>query len=131
MQIWVRAALVIGLALGGVPHVYCSCGCAAARQRSASPACRACCGGHARQMPEKSRPCRCRTCDVVKAVAADSSTSVPALEPTWRVFPAPTAASVQLVPIALANAASRAELPGPSFAPSGCALSLLLGRLLL
>lgn len=131
MNVVLRVTLLMGLVLGGFPHVFCRCGCAdAAAEPVAPPACHACCGGLAQPESEKPKPCRCRTCEVVKAVADSPSTSVPALHVTWQVPPAAAAASVRLVSADSPESFDPAKLCGP-FAHLGCALTVFLGRLLL
>ena len=130
MRVLLQVALVVGLALGGLPHTFCLCGCADASQPTTASAGHDCCSGHADPTPDKPETCRCGTCEVVKAVAAGSQTSVPSLDLTSRVCPTAVVLSVRLVPADLPGEFSPAE-PLGRIARSGCALPILLGHLLL
>ena len=130
MRLWLTITLVVCLALGALPHAFCSCGCAEESRPAASPACQACGEGHAQPVPDKPEPCQCRTCEVVKAVAAGSQMPVPASDLTSRVPPTAAAQSVQSASADFPGDFSPAEPPGRSVR-LGCALTVFLGHLLL
>ncbi len=130
MRVWLQVAMVVGLALGGLPHAFCLCGCAEASRPATASAGHDCCNGHAGPTPDKPEPCRCGTCDLVKAVAAGSHASVPSLDLTSRVSRTGVALSVRLIPADSPGEFSPAE-PLGRIARSGCALPILLGHLLL
>jgi hypothetical protein len=130
MKTCLPVTLVAGLVLGCFPHAFCHCGCAQERSHHAPTAVHPCCRGHADPSPAKPEPCRCRMCEVVKAVPAGPQTSAPSSDLTWRVLPTAVAPSVW---------SAAAEVP-QDFSPAdrfaryahlGCALTVLLGRLLL
>ena len=130
MKVWLTIVLIVGLALGGLPHVLCSCPCADPSPAAAAPAGHGCCSGPTDPSPGKSDPCQCRTCDLVKAVATGPQTSVPSLDLTSRVPPTAVALSVRLVPADSPEDFRSAE-PLGRLARSGGALPILLGHLLL
>lgn len=130
MKVWLNIVLVIGLALGRFPHAFCLCGCAKAPEPKAAPACPHCAEGRGDRAPEKPEPCQCAICDVVKAVPSEPQATVPAPEPSGRIFLSAVSPSVQLALAPLTGGLGQAETSG-SYLPSGCALTILLGHLLL
>jgi hypothetical protein len=130
------------LAISGVPHALCACGCSwIGRSRSdtargARPAGCPHCGGHQTQddgeevPPGGPQPCDCGSCDVrVAVVPRSAASSALAWSDTWqRVIDVP----LSLPAVAVAPISPRARAPAfPPFALPVRALPILLGHLLL
>lgn len=130
MYSWLKSSLILGMVLSGFPHVACDCGCAAPDREQSVSACPHCAAGRARTEPERPRPCQCRQCESVSAVPAGSPVTAPSLESSRCIFAAPVGLSVRVFSAKAAEEAGRAEPIGPPL-PSLCALSILLGHLLL
>jgi hypothetical protein len=136
MRICATFAVVIGLVLGGFPHAFCNCGCAGkaadsqAGDERALPACPHCCPGDSAPTQDRPHPCKCATCETVKAAFVGSPVNVPPPDSGWRAEMRPAALCV--APLA-SFALGQGSRGGPTCTslPSGCALPILLESLLL
>jgi hypothetical protein len=136
MRNWTIFAVLIGLVLGGFPHAFCGCGCAGvtpnaeAFEKPAAPACPHCCGGDSAPTEDTPQTCKCATCNSVKAALVGSYTSPPSPHSVWRAAIDPAGpCAAPLFSLALSRD-SGTEAVSASL-PSGCALTILLGHLLL
>ncbi|NQT13183.1 MAG: hypothetical protein HQ582_10570 [Planctomycetes bacterium] len=136
MQNWATFLLVIGLVLGALPHAFCNCGCAGeaverqAGDQRAAPACPHCCPSGSAPTQDPPQPCKCATCETVKAAFIGSQVQAPSPDSGWPMEVGP--ADLCVAP--LASLVSGQDVrTGPSCTSllSGCALTILLGRLLL
>ena len=134
MQNKVTIVIVVGTFLMGMPHTFCACGCADVAQsvadgRDAEPKCPHCSPAKSKLVSDPSRPCKCQTCEVIKAVPPGSPVAVAAPDNAWRFHPTPVGASVQRVTASLLERMSHAEPPA-SLGGVRCALPIFLGHLL-
>jgi len=130
MIVFARTLLLIGLVLGNTPHVFCLIACAEQRETAAeSPKCPHCEGPAQQPSPTPSGDCDSGCCDQLDAVASSHSVD------------APRSISVDLPVIGFAvdgqSVGGVAADPtglwqfGPLSSRPGCALPVLLERLLL
>lgn len=136
MRIWATFAVVIGLLLGGFPHAFCNCGCAGeaaesqAGERRAVPACPHCCPGDSAPTQDRSQPCKCVTCETVKAAFVGSQVNVPSPDSGWRATIEPASLCVASLALFASDQGIKTGPPCTSLR-SGCALPILLESLLL
>ena len=132
-----RISLVLGLALWGLPHPLCACGCAggsSARAVQPTPApalkCPHCSPGESEPTSEGPTPCDCRGCEQMRAVMpAAPPVAAPASIGGW-FYMAVNGPGVQVV-LAPTPEVNRGVGP-PGFSPSpGSALPILFEHLLL
>ena len=142
MRLVLPILLAAALAMAGIPHALCACGCSSlgrseteAAPGNAATSCPHCCGHEAREdgdeaPPAGPKPCRCGSCDERLAVVHRSAASGHlGLSDTWQhvldvALPLRVAAAEAISPRADAFAFS-------SFALPVRALPILLGHLLL
>ena len=129
-----RISLVLGLALSGLPHPFCACGCAEgsgtrAVEPAPAPQCPHCCPAESEPASDGPAPCECRGCEQVQAV---TPAAPPVAAPTsiggWFDM-AVSGPGVQVV-LARTPEVNRGVGP-PGFSPSpGSALPILFEHLL-
>ena len=136
MQYVLNIALAAVMALSGLPHVFCACGCAggedapAAKKRSA-PACPHCRPANQGDSAQKApRPCECPRSDRVQATSQTVTVQVSQPET------GPWSAAAQEAAILFADSDWRPDRSGAlgppgSLAATATSIPILLGRLLL
>ena len=82
MKSWGPSLLAVAFFLGGIPHLWCPCGCSViavgkAVSQPDSPRCPHCRQGNSSPGPRQPKPCECDDCDQVLAVLPDSATATP------------------------------------------------------
>ena len=129
MQPYLNLAIILGLALSGLPHAFCGCGSGAAVEQDTTPSCPDCGTGYSEPTPRQPKPCECQVCQIVKGISPGPVAEAPPLDPSSRVFPTPIERGVQGVlghlPEKLGGLGPPLALPAPS-----CGLPILLGHLL-
>lgn len=135
MKMCVAVFLAATIALMGIPHALCACGCGwlGALVPTEGPD-RVCplCGDDASDRRPHDGPgtCKCGTCGAIEAVATAPAMSLPCPEDSGPVRLAQAPSLMELPPAALPGECGAAEPPG-HFTGSHCALPILLGHLLL
>jgi hypothetical protein len=127
--------LAIFVALAGVPHAFCACGCGGLAEvvlpEVAEGICPHCCNSQSRPEPsEPSRRCKCQTCEVVESLPPGPANSAPSPEQLRLENLTQTSFLAESALAPRPEACSGTAPPG-HFMGSRCALVLLLGRLLL
>jgi hypothetical protein len=130
MRKFLRLAIVVALVLLGLPHVFCACGCAAAKEEVSASG-KSCCGHDNDQPAEKdSKPCECQSCLKVDAVLPGPEVSDAPGQRCFGAEPGSAGPCVRTAECRMAGALGGAG-PPVDLPPPSCGLPVLLGRLLL
>ena len=136
MNIWISITLGLAVALTGVPHAFCACGCgglvALIPTEASDRVCHSCTGRDSVPAPDGQRPpCECQSCGVIQALATAPATTVPYAGDV-RSVGAPQASFLVAAPAPAPSPGSYGGTEPPGhFTGSQCALTILLGHLLL
>lgn len=139
MRTWVSITLAFAVALTGAPHAFCACGCGGLVSLivTESPdrvgsSCSSCGDHDSAPTPDGQRPpCECQDCGVSQALAIALVTTVPYAGDV-RSVSAPQASLLIAAPAPAPSPGSYGGTEPPShFTGSQCALTILLGHLLL
>ncbi len=129
MYVFLRLAIVVGVVFSGLPHAFCACGCMPATVEKSHSSGHSCCDSSGEKAPEGPEPCKCRTCDVAKAVPPAPAARASSLKLSSCCVPTAMTPSVHLVvchhPERIGGLGPRQALPPPP-----CALPILLEHLL-
>ena len=138
MKTLVSITLAIAVALTGSPHAFCACGCGGlaalllteAPDR-ASSSCSSCGNHGSTPTPDGDRPpCTCRTCGAIEAAATAPATPVPPSANVRSASVPQVSFLIESAPVRSPGSYGETEPPG-HFTGSQCALTILLGHLLL
>jgi hypothetical protein len=134
MRLGLHIALAILVAVAGLPHVFCACGCvrpqtAEAAQETSAPSCPHCRPAHSEPTPEKPQPCKCGNCDQILVVPSSPPVTVAAVQPNFQVAVTPEVDGLRVVVSQTRAHCEGTGPPGLSPRPSS-ALPILLGHLL-
>lgn len=126
----VRVLAGIGLVLTGLPHAFCDCGCGEPAKPVEVALCPHCDKTPDDAAPDRSKPCQCRQCELVDALPPGPLATAPSLDVTSHID---TPAVAAVLPLASASAREKTGRANPvDVLPRyGCALTILLGHLLL
>ena len=135
MRNWGPSLLAAAFLLGGIPHLWCPCGCSViavgeAAVQPNSPKCPHCRQENSSPAPRQPKPCECDECDQVLAVLPDSATATPTASCQARLDVAPDFLHIQDVTPQRPTVPHGPGPPALASHPSS-AVPILLGRFLL
>ena len=130
-----RISLVVGLALSGVPHPFCACGCAGSSEPQDVESTLVvqrpdCCPAEPEPTSEVPTPCECRGCEQMQAVmpATPPVAALPSISGWFEM--AVGGPGVQIILVPTPESSRGVGPPGVSASP-GSALPILFEHLLL
>ncbi len=135
MKTRVSVVLAVAISLTGIAQTFCECGCGGLADlvptEAPEPACPLCGDGYPNPTPnDRPETCNCGTCGVIETVAITPATSVLCTEDVGSVSLAQASFPTEPAPVPSAGVCGGEE-PLGHFTGSQCALTILLGHLLL